>query len=103
MDYYYFDLDEGLQKREKQKARELRNSQWWKRKRSQGVCHYCKSVHTPSELTMDHIVPIARGGKSVKNNVVPCCKSCNSKKKQMLPLEWGEYMEKLLLKEELQG
>lgn len=29
---------------------------------------------------MDHLIPIARGGKSNKNNCVPSCKDCNSKK-----------------------
>jgi 5-methylcytosine-specific restriction endonuclease McrA len=41
---------------------------------------------------MDHIVPIIRGGKASKNNVVPACKECNSKKKYLLPLEWEEYL-----------
>ena len=41
---------------------------------------------------MDHLVPLGRGGKSVKGNLVPACKDCNNKKKTMLPLEWDEYM-----------
>lgn len=80
---------------EKRKARELRASQWWKRKRSTGVCSYCGGVFPPKELTMDHIVPLVRGGKTVKSNVAPCCKECNSKKKHMLPIEWEEYLESL--------
>ncbi|HTN72278.1 MAG TPA: HNH endonuclease, partial [Methylomirabilota bacterium] len=28
-------------RREREKARELRASQWWKRKRASGVCHHC--------------------------------------------------------------
>ncbi|MBF0203770.1 MAG: HNH endonuclease [Desulfamplus sp.] len=92
---FYFSQDEDIQKQERHKARELRNSQWWKRKRSQGVCHYCQRIYPPKELTMDHIVPISRGGRSVKNNVVPCCKTCNTKKLQMLPIEWHEYMNSL--------
>jgi 5-methylcytosine-specific restriction protein A len=47
------------------------------------------------ELTMDHIVPLIRGGKSTKGNVVPACKECNNKKKHMLPIEWEEYIERL--------
>ncbi|MBF0228467.1 MAG: HNH endonuclease [Desulfamplus sp.] len=92
---FYFSDDEDIEKHEKHKARELRNSQWWKRKRSQGICHYCGNNFPPKELTMDHVVPIARGGKSMKNNVVPCCKTCNTKKRMMLPLEWDEYMRSL--------
>ena len=89
---FYDDVDEELQKKEKAKARKLRNSQWWKRKRSTGICHYCGKKFPPGELTMDHVIPIARGGKSVKINLVPCCKDCNTKKRQFLPLEWNEYM-----------
>ena len=44
---------------------------------------------------MDHIIPIARGGKSVRNNLVPCCKECNSRKKYLLPMEWDDYMNSL--------
>ena len=39
-------------------------------------------------MTMDHIVPIIRGGKSTKGNVVPACKECNTKKKHSLLMEW---------------
>ncbi len=38
-------------------------------------------------LTMDHVVPIIRGGRSTKGNVVPACKSCNAKKKHRLAWE----------------
>ncbi len=81
--------------REKAKARELRKSQWWKRKRGKGTCHYCNKHFPPAELTMDHIVPIIRGGKSTKSNLVPCCKECNNKKRYMLPIEWEEYLKTL--------
>ena len=75
--------------REKQKARELRQSQWWKRKRSGGVCHYCGEQFPPKELTMDHVVPIIRGGYTTKANVVPCCAGCNADKQYKLPTEWS--------------
>lgn len=82
-------------KREKNIAREIRKSGWWKRKCSQGRCYYCNSKVNPKELTMDHIVPIIRGGKSTRSNIVAACKECNSRKKYMLPLEWEEYIDKL--------
>jgi 5-methylcytosine-specific restriction endonuclease McrA len=44
---------------------------------------------------MDHIVPIARGGKTTKGNVAPCCKACNARKKQLLPMEWEAYLNAL--------
>jgi 5-methylcytosine-specific restriction endonuclease McrA len=36
---------------------------------------------------MDHLVPIVRGGKSTKGNLVPSCKKCNSERKHRLPFE----------------
>ncbi|HSB31168.1 MAG TPA: HNH endonuclease [Candidatus Sulfobium mesophilum] len=86
-------------KKERAKARQLRQSQWWKRKRSEGVCYFCHEKFPPKELTMDHIIPLIRGGKSAKGNVVPSCKECNNKKKHMLPLEWEEYLERLRAQE----
>lgn len=85
-------LDESDIRRERQKARELRASQWWKRQCAKGRCHYCGSAAEPKSLTMDHIVPISRGGKSTKGNVVPSCKACNNRKKQLLPMEWDDYL-----------
>jgi len=79
-------------KKEKQKARDLRKSQWWKRKCSKGTCFYCGGAVAPQDLTMDHIIPVIRGGKSTRSNVVPACKECNNKKKHSLPMEWEEYM-----------
>ena len=83
---------EGEIKREKEKARELRRSRWWQNRLAQGVCHWCGGAFPPEELSMDHIVPVVRGGKSTKGNVVPACKECNNKKKYLLPVEWEEYL-----------
>jgi 5-methylcytosine-specific restriction endonuclease McrA len=92
-----YDLDEKDIKRERQKARELRASQWWKRRCAKGQCYYCEQVTPADELTMDHIVPVARGGKTTKGNVVPACKLCNNKKKQLLPMEWETYLQSVRL------
>ncbi len=88
-------VDEAHLRRERAKARELRQSQWWKNRRGRGVCHYCHARVAPRDLTMDHVVPLIRGGRTVKSNVVPCCKACNSKKQSLLPLEWQEYLDAL--------
>ena len=80
MDAFFSFPDEAVLKKERAKARQLKASQWWKRKRAGGVCYYCKGQFPPKELTMDHVIPIARGGRSEKFNLVPCCKMCNTKK-----------------------
>lgn len=80
MDNWFIAASPEHQKREKAKARELRQSQWWKQQLGKGLCSYCGNKFPPAELTMDHVVPIARGGVSSKKNCVPCCKTCNTKK-----------------------
>lgn len=94
MEPFEYHLEEADIRRERQKARQMKESQWWKRKLAKGVCHYCGQIKTPKELTMDHIVPISRGGKSTKGNVVSACKACNTAKKQLLPMEWEQYLNK---------
>lgn len=86
-DWIHFEKDPAHIAREKQKAKKLRQSQWWKNILAKGVCHYCGQKFSPEELTMDHVVPLARGGRSTKGNLVPCCKECNNQKKYLTPVE----------------
>ncbi len=88
-------LPEEFLRAEKEKARKLRRTRWWRRKCAQGRCYYCGRKVSPSELTMDHVIPLSRGGQSVRENLVPACKECNIKKKNLLPWEWEEYLAKL--------
>ena len=94
----YFSIDsieEALIRVERSKARELRRSRWWQQKTSTGTCWYCGLQVGFKNLTMDHVIPLSRGGRSTKDNLVPCCKACNNKKKSSLPVEWDEYMDDL--------
>ncbi len=86
-DWIEIESDPKHIKREREKARILRKSHWWKNILAQGICNYCEERFSPAELTMDHIVPVCRGGKSVKSNILPCCKDCNSEKKYLTPAE----------------
>lgn len=79
--------DEKHIAREREKARELRRSSWWKNELAKGICHYCGGHFPPEELTMDHIVPVVRGGRSTRGNVVACCKECNNAKRYLTPAE----------------
>ncbi|MDD5699277.1 MAG: HNH endonuclease [Victivallaceae bacterium] len=79
--------DEKHTAREKKRAKKLRQSPWWRQQLERGICHYCGNHFAPEELTMDHLVPIVRGGRSTKGNVVPCCKPCNNAKKYLTPAE----------------
>lgn len=86
-DWIQFEKDPKHVAREKRKARDLRKTEWWRAKLADGVCHYCGKTFPPEELTMDHVVPMARGGRSVRGNVVPCCKACNNEKTIRTPAE----------------
>ena len=48
-------------------------------------CFYCDEK---KKLTMDHIVPISRGGRHSIGNLIPACQSCNSRKRHRLIVEW---------------
>jgi len=94
LDGFIIGITDAEIRREKAKARELRQSRWWRNRISSGRCHWCNASFPPEELTMDHVIPLVRGGKSTRNNLVPCCKECNSRKKFLLPMEWEEYLKK---------
>lgn len=72
---------------ERGKARELRRSPWWQEQLRKGLCHYCGKPFAATALTMDHIVPVARGGLSRRGNVVPSCDACNKSKRCHTPAE----------------
>ena len=97
-DYIEIHRDERHIKREREKARELRKSPFFQELLRKGVCHYCGGKFDPEDLTMDHIVPVVRGGKSTKGNVVACCKECNNKKKYLTPVEMILMAEEAKLK-----
>ena len=92
-DYFARDaIDEALLRAERNKARELRRTRWWQQKTAKGICWYCGQQVGFKNLTMDHVIPLTRGGRSTKDNLVPCCKECNNQKKSLLPVEWEDYM-----------
>lgn len=70
---------EGMERVREQAKKRMRN---FRARQRLGVtsegenCVYCGK---PAE-TVDHIVPICKGGQDIVENLVPCCKSCNSSK-----------------------
>ena len=63
-------------------TRELRESIM---KRDNYTCQMC-GKYMPDEvgLQVDHIIPIAKGGKSVPDNLQVLCSKCNQKKKDKI-------------------
>jgi 5-methylcytosine-specific restriction endonuclease McrA len=53
------------------------------------TCQYCGARPDKSELTLDHVVPRSRGGRSSWENVVTACTRCNQRKGRHTPEEAG--------------
>lgn len=92
---YVREVDDDTLRREKTRARELRQTAWWRQRIAPGVCHYCRRAVGAKALTLDHVVPLVRGGRSIRANMVPACKDCNHKKQSLLAWEWQEYLDQL--------
>jgi Ser/Thr protein kinase RdoA (MazF antagonist) len=89
-DYYSLDpefSDPKRIKKEREKAARLKKTQWWLNLLNRGICHYCEKKFDRKDLTMDHVVPIARGGSSTEGNIVPACRNCNAGKKLHTPVD----------------
>ena len=90
----YFEITESDMQREREAARALRKSRWWQNKIANGSCYYCSASVNAKTATMDHILPVSRGGRSVAGNVVAACKACNTAKRDHLASEWEEFLVK---------
>ena len=58
-------------------------------------CQYCKHKFRTEELTFDHVVPIAKGGRKTWENIVTACWRCNNRKERPHPgrSEYASYQE----------
>ena len=54
-----------------------------------GPCAYCNATR---KMTLDHVVPIFRGGSHSIGNLVPACGNCNFSKGKKLLMEWKLYL-----------
>lgn len=50
-------------------------------------CQYCGDPNASENLTFDHVIPRSRGGRTVWDNIVTACQSCNLAKGNRLPAE----------------
>ena len=55
-------------------------------------CQYCGEAFPTSELTFDHVVPVAQGGRKDWENIVTCCVTCNRRKGGRTPAEAGMHL-----------
>jgi 5-methylcytosine-specific restriction endonuclease McrA len=57
--------------------------------RDEYTCQYCADRFEPEDLTFDHVVPVAQGGRRSWENIVTACQPCNRRKDARTPSEAG--------------
>jgi 5-methylcytosine-specific restriction endonuclease McrA len=57
-------------------------------------CQYCSRPFPTADLTFDHVVPVAQGGRKDWENIVTCCVTCNRKKGGRTPAEAGMRLQR---------
>ena len=57
--------------------------------RDRNTCQFCGNSFPASELTLDHVMPRSRGGRSSWENLVASCYTCNNRKGDRTPEEAG--------------
>src|SRR6476659_3219290 len=62
--------------------------------RDHHTCQYCSEKLPTAELTFDHVVPVAQGGRKDWENIVTCCITCNRKKGGRTPAEAGMRLQR---------
>lgn len=71
------------------KAREVKFSRRNIMTRDDYTCQYCGDQPPVRQITLDHVMPSSRGGKTVWTNIVSACLKCNSLKSDKTPEEAG--------------
>jgi 5-methylcytosine-specific restriction endonuclease McrA len=75
------------------KSQREANSSKWKQirkriiARDQGICAYCG---VENATTVDHVLPVARGGDDSEANLVCACVKCNTSKGKKMPFDFFE-------------
>ena len=60
--------------------------------KTDGKCSYCGKELDPFEFHREHAIPASRGGPNRVKNIVPSCKTCNSRKRQRTLAEFRNYI-----------
>lgn len=59
-----------------------------KQLKKESFCHWCHGLLSETGIHIDHILPLACGGKHVPDNLCASCPRCNLSKNSKLPDEW---------------
>ena len=59
------------------------------------ICVYCMKEIDPTKLTLDHVIPVAFGGRNKIDNIVPACFNCNQKRRHKSLISVMKYRDSL--------
>ena len=65
-------------------------------RRDNGKCAYCGRHRNIKYMTIDHIIPISKGGTDDMSNLQCTCKACNNLKEDMFPSEFTDFIRHIL-------
>lgn len=75
-------LEEFVPKQHKAKMKRVLKEEWFRE------CAYCGYKERNKEMTVDHIIPLAKGGSDSFYNQIPACRSCNVSKGDKPVRQW---------------
>lgn len=64
--------------------------------RQNGKCAYCGQHRNHKYMSIDHIIPLSKGGTNDVGNLQCVCKKCNGLKEDMLPHEFTMFIRGML-------
>lgn len=64
--------------------------------RQNGKCAYCGQHRNHKYMSIDHIIPLSKGGTNDVGNLQCVCKKCNGLKEDMLPQEFTMFIRGML-------
>lgn len=60
-------------------------------------CVYCGRRRQLKHMTIDHIIPLSKGGTNDEENIRCSCKMCNRLKDNMLPMEFSSFLHEIFM------
>lgn len=63
--------------------------------RMKGHCAYCGCEITLSEMQVDHVMPLRKGGPDTLENMLPACRSCNHYKSTLTVQQFRDTVERM--------
>lgn len=73
-------------------SKKFNRSRVWNKKAHE--CHWCGIALTFETMTLDHVIPISKGGSNQLGNLVPSCFACNNAKGDLDPIDFALSLNK---------